>query len=137
MVDMIQYDIDRQGEFGKLFKAIRKILLSYPQLTEVKNAKQTSYADEYGMVVMIRSRSDRFVVAFGKGSKLQEKYPILEGTGKIVRHLYYRGLEELDEALLRELIEESFVLNMESFEMKNIQMYHKQSTKSNLEVFEF
>ena len=115
-----QYDIDRQGEFTKLFKAIRKILLSYPELKEVKNAKQTSYADEYGMVVMIRSRSDRFVVAFGKGYKLQEKYPMLEGTGKIVRHLYYRRLEDLDEALLREMIEESFVLNMEAYELKQL-----------------
>jgi hypothetical protein len=52
MFDMIQYDIDSKGEFAKLFKAIRNILLSYPQLKEVKNAKQTSYADEYGMVVM-------------------------------------------------------------------------------------
>jgi len=120
MFDMIQYDIDSKGKFAKLFKAIRKILLSYPQLKEVKNAKQTSYADEYGMVVMIRSRSDRFVVAFGKGSKLQEKYPMLEGSGKIVRHLYYRSLEDLDEALLRKIIEESFVLNMEAFEMRQL-----------------
>jgi hypothetical protein len=129
MFDMIQYNIDSKGKFAKLFKAIRNILLSYPQLKEVKNAKQTSYADEYGMVVMIRSRSDRFVVAFGKGSKLQEKYPILEGSGKIVRHLYYRSLEELDKALLREMIEESFVLNMEAFEMRSIKMHYKLSGK--------
>jgi hypothetical protein len=116
----MQYDIDRQGVFAELFKAIRKILLSYPQLKEVKNAKQTSYADEYSMVVMIRSRTDRFVVAFGKGYKLQEKYPMLEGSGKIVRHLYYRSLEELDEVLLREIIEESLILNMEAFEMKEL-----------------
>jgi hypothetical protein len=117
---LIQYDIDSRGEFSDFFESIRKILLSCPQLKEVKNAKQTSYADEYGMVVMIRSRNDRFVVAFAKGSKLQEKYPILEGTGKIVRHLYYKGINDLDEALLREMIEESFVLNMEAFEMKQL-----------------
>jgi hypothetical protein len=116
----MQYDIDARGEFAELFKAVRKTLLSYPQLKEVKNAKQTSYAEEYGMVVMIRSRSDRFVVAFAKGSKLQEKYPMLEGTGKIVRHLYYKGINDLDEALLREMIEESFVLGMEAFEMKQL-----------------
>ena len=119
----MQYDIDSRGAFSELFKAIRKILLSYPQLKEVKNAKQTSYADEYGMVVMIRSRNDRFVVAFGKGSKLQEKYPMLEGSGKIVRHLYYRSLEDLDEVLLRKIIEESFVLNMEAFETKQLKNF--------------
>ena len=117
---MKQHDIDSQGVFAELFKSIRKILLSYPQLKEVKNAKQTSYADEYGMVIMLRGRDDKFVVAFGKGSKLQEKYPMLEGSGKIVRHLYYRRLEDLDEVLLRKIIEESFVLNMEAFEMKEL-----------------
>jgi len=115
-----QYDIDSIGAFAELFKAIRKILLSYPQLKEVKNAKQTSYADEYGMVVMIRSRGDRFVVAFGKGYKLQEKYPMLQGSGKIVRHLYYKSMEDLDKALLREMIEESFVLNIEAYELKEL-----------------
>ena len=116
----MQYDLDSRGEFAELFKAIRKILTSYSQLKEVKNAKQTSYADEYGMVVMIRARNDKFVVAFGKGSKLQEKYPMLEGSGKIVRHLYYRRLEELDEVLLCEMIEESFILGMEADELKKL-----------------
>ncbi len=45
---------------------------------------------------------------------------MLEGSGKIVRHSYYRSLEDLDEALLREMIEESFVLNMEAFEMRQL-----------------
>ena len=116
----MQYEVDINSEFSNIFKKVRKILLSYPQLKEVKNAKQTSYADEYGMVVMIRSRADRFVVAFGKGSKLQEKYPMLQGTGKIVRHLYYKSIDDLDEALLREIIEESFVLNMEAYELKQL-----------------
>jgi len=114
----MQYHIDSRGEFSELFKAIRQILLSYPQLNEVKNAKQTSYADEYGMVAMIRSQSNRFVVALGKGAKLQEKYPMLEGSGKIVRHLYYKNIDDLDEALLRKIIEESFILGMEAYEIK-------------------
>ena len=114
----MQYNLDIKGEFSDIFKAIRKILLSYPQMTEVKNAKQTSYADEYGMVVMMRTRGNVFVVAFGKGSKLQEKFPQLEGSGKIVRHLYFRNIVELDEKLMREIIEESFILNIEAFECK-------------------
>ena len=116
----MQYDLDIKGEFSDIFKAIRKILLSYPQIKELKNAKQTSYSDEYGMVIMMRTRGDVFVVAFGKGSKLQEEYPMLKGEGKIVRHLYFKRLDEVDENLLREMIEESFVLGMEAFEMREI-----------------
>jgi len=114
----VQYDIDIKGEFADIFKAIRKILLSYPQIKELKNAKQTSYSDEYGVVAMLRSRGDVFVVAFGKGAKLQEKYPILKGTGKIVRHLYFKTLDEVDEKLLREMIEESMILGLEAHERK-------------------
>jgi len=114
----MQYELDVKGEFADIFKAIRKILLSYPQIKELKNAKQTSYRDEYGVIVMMRTKGDVLVVAFGKGAKLQEKYPLLEGTGKIVRHLYFKMLDDIDVKLLREMIEESMILGMEAYEMK-------------------
>jgi len=114
----MQYDIDTQGEFSDIFKTIRKILLSYPQIKEIKNAKQTSYRDEYGVVVMMRTKGAVFVVAFGKGAKLQKQYPMLKGDGKIVKHLYFKSVDEIDESLLREMIEESFILGMEDYEMK-------------------
>ena len=117
---MTQYKIDNRGPFTELFQAIRKILLSFPEITEIKNVKQTSYHDRHGTIIMMRSRGDQFVVAFGKGTRLQEKYPILEGTGKVVRHLYFRSIEDLDEVLLREMIEESIILNIEAFEMKQL-----------------
>ena len=116
----MQYELDMKGNFSDIFKTIRKILLSYPQIKELKNAKQTSYSDEYGVVVMMRSRGDVFVMAFGKGSKLQEQYPSLQGCGKIVRHLYFKTLDEVEEKLLRAMIEESFILGMEAFELKEL-----------------
>jgi len=116
----MQYNIDIQGEFSDIFKTIRKILLSYPHIKELKNAKQTSYSDEYGVVVMMRTKSNVFVVAFGKGSKLQNQYPMLKGFGKIVRHLYFKTIDEVDEDLLRAMIEESFILGMEAFELKEL-----------------
>jgi hypothetical protein len=126
---MKQYDLELQGEFSDIFKAIRKILLSYPQLKELKNAKQTSYSDEYGVIVMMRSRGNAFVVAFGKGHKLQESYPMLQGSGKIVRHLYFKSVDEVDESLLREMIEESFILGMEAYELKVLKCNYKRSSE--------
>ena len=114
----MQYNIDTHGKFSDIFKKIRAILLSYPQIKELKNSKQTSYSDEYGVVIMLRGRADKFVVACGKGYRLQEKYPMLQGDGKIVRHLYFKTLSDVDEDLLREIIEESFIIGMEAFEMK-------------------
>ena len=116
----MQYELELKGQHADIFKAIRKILLSYPQIKELKNEKQTSYSDEYGVIVMMRSRGNAFVVAFGKGHKLQESYPMLQGSGKIVRHLYFKSVDEVDESLLREMIEESFILGMEAFELKQL-----------------
>ena len=126
---MTQFESDSRGAFSELLYAVREILLSYPSMIEVQNAKQTSYRDEYSMVAMIRSRGDRFVIAFGKGHQLQAKYPMLEGTGKIVRHLYFKSLEELNETLLREMIEESSILNMEAYEMRKMRC-HQNDTQS-------
>ncbi len=116
----MQYDQDMRGAFAEIFQRIRTILLSYSQITEIKNAKQTSYRDAYGVVIMMRTREERLVVAFGRGAELQVHYPMLQGSGKIVRHLYYRNIDEVDEGLLRAMIEESFVLGMEAEERKRL-----------------
>ena len=116
----MQYDLDLQGEFAPIFKIIREILLSYSNIKELKNAKQTSYSDEYGVVAMMRRKGNTFVVAFGKGVKLQNKYPFLLGSGKIVRHLYFQSIEDVNEPLFRNIIEDSFILNMEAYELKEL-----------------
>ena len=116
----MQYDLDIKSKYAQIFKTIRKILLSYPQIKEFKNAKQTSYSDEYGVVVMMRSKKEHLVVAFGRGYKLQEKFPELQGSGKIVRHLYFKESDSVDEARLREMIEESFILGLEADEIKRL-----------------
>jgi len=117
---MNQYTLDTQGAFAPIFNSIRKILLSYPQIKELKNANQTSYSDEYGVIIMMRTKGKHLVVAFGKGHKLQSKYPMLQGSGKIVRHLYFKENDMVEEALLREMIEESIILGMEAYEMKRL-----------------
>jgi len=125
----MQYDLDIKGEFSDIFKTIRKILLSYPQIKELKNAKQTSYSDKYGVVIMMRTKGGSLVTAFGKGWKLQEQYPMLIGSGKIVRHLYFKTLADVDEVLLREMIEESLIIGMECHEMKRLKCSIKSTFK--------
>ena len=117
----VQFDKDMSGCFGDVFARLRGIILSFDEIGEVKNAKQTSYRDRYNRVIcMLRANETRVVVALGHGAKLQETYPSLIGEGKIVRQLHYRCLEEIDEPLLREIILESLVLGMEAYEMRLI-----------------
>ena len=121
----MQYNLDIKSAHSQIFRTIRKILLSYPQINELKNAKQTSYSDRYGVIVMMRTKKDDLVVAFGKGHQLQEKYTQLQGDGKIVRHLYFKENDSVDEGLLQEMIDESLVLGMEAYEMKLLRCKNK------------
>jgi len=114
----MQFDKDINGKYADIFLKLRAILLSYEEITELKNAMQTSYRDSYGVVAMMRDREDKLVVSLGKGVALQKKYPFLEGNGKIVRHLHFQKLDNMDEELFREIIEESLILNMKAFELK-------------------
>jgi hypothetical protein len=113
----MQYDKDINST---IFRKLRKILLSFSEIKELKNAKQTSYSDEFGVIAMLRSKDDNMVIAFGKGSVLAEKYLQLQGDGKIVRHLSFKSIEDVNEKILREMIIESLVLNMEANEMKKL-----------------
>jgi len=116
----MQYDIDRKGKFADIFAKVREILLSYPQMSELKNSKQTSYYDEYGVVAMLRAKEDKFVISFGRGSKLKEKFPNLQGDGKVVRHLYFKTVNDINEKELKKMLEESFILGIEANEIKDL-----------------
>lgn len=122
---MSQYDVDVKGKHAKQFKSIRKLLLTYSEINELKNENQTSYSDQYGVIIMMRSKGDELVVAFGKGYLLQEKFPQLKGTGKIVRHLYFKENENVDETLLKAMINESIILGLEAYEMKKLKCNQK------------
>ena len=115
----MQYDIDINGKYSDIFIKLRNIILNYEGIYEIKNVKQTTYHDTYGRAVcMLRGRREHFILAFAQGYKLQEKYPFLKGYGKIVRHLYYKDLHEIDELILREIFTESLLLNLEAVELK-------------------
>ena len=102
------------------FSTIQKLLLSYPQIREIENAKQISYHDENGVIDMMRQKGEKLVVSFGKGALLQEKFPNLLGDGKVVRHLYFGAYNTIDTALLKEMIDESIILGIEADERKKM-----------------
>lgn len=117
----MQFDLDIKGKFSEIFLHIREIIMCFDGVQEIKNAKQTSYRDSTGRAVcMMRSKDDMLVLAFAQGSKLQEKYPFLEGCGKIVRHMYFKDINEVDDNLLKEMFEETIVLNLEDVELKKL-----------------
>jgi hypothetical protein len=107
-------------EIDSIFKKVQNILLSYPQIKEGQTKKQLSYYDEFSVVAMLRVKSKSLVIAFGKGAKLQSKFPSLKGNGKIVRHLEIKSINELNIELLDSIIKESLILNIEAHELKKL-----------------
>ena len=118
--EIVQFNIDINGEYKDIFKELRELILSYPQMSELKNAKQTSYSDEFGVVVMLRGTKVGFVLSFGRGAKLISKFPQLSGNGKIVRQLTIQDKSSLDLELIKEILEESFILGLEQQALKEL-----------------
>jgi len=110
------------------FSAIQKLLLSYPQIKEIENAKQISYHDENGVIVMMRQKGEKLLISFGKGALLQEKFPNLLGEGKVVRHIYFGTNDTVDTTLLKEMIDESIILGIEAHERKVLKRALKNTT---------
>ncbi len=114
----MQFDLDVNSEFSELFLALRKILLSYDEISELKNAKQTAYFDEYSSIGFLRVSKKYLTFSLANGVRLESKFGKLDGCGKIVRHLYFYSKEDVNEKYIRSIIEESLILNIEKDALK-------------------
>lgn len=125
----MQFDIDMHSSNSTLFTRLRDILLSYEAISEKKNEKQTSFYDAYSAVCFLRGREHGMVISLAKGAKLQDKYPFLQGDGKVARYFILKDETELDGALFREIIEETMMLNLETHEQNKIKKQLMKGTK--------
>ena len=119
----MQYEKDMNGEFADIFKKLESIILSFPNIKVIKNEKQTSYKDEYKTIVMLRARTychNAFVSSWGQGTKLEKQYPKLIGDGKIVRQIEFTSISQINEKEIKEMIQESMILNIEDYELKQL-----------------
>jgi len=114
----MQFDIDVNSEFSSIFLRLREILLSYSEINELKNPKQTAYFDEYSSIGFLRANKKFLTFSLANGVRLEEKFGPLDGCGKIVRHIYFYKIEDIDEDYIRAIIEESLILNIEKNAMK-------------------
>ena len=109
-----------RGRFADLFLELRDIVLGFDGIREQRNAKQTAYYSDYSAICFLRANDQRLTLALAQGAKLQEKYPFLEGDGKIVRHIYFYDDTVLDRELISDIIEESIILSLEHYELKRL-----------------
>lgn len=116
----MQFDKDIISEQAELFKYLREQILSHEMIKEIKNAKQTTYNDNYSSVCMLRVRRGIVRLSFANGARLQQQYSELVGDSKKVRYLDFHTIKEVDKTSLKAMIEESLLLNMEKYELKRL-----------------
>lgn len=114
----MQFDLDISSPQAACFMALREIILSYTEIHEYKTAKQTTYKDSYSSVCMLRVRQNSVRLTFANGAKMREQFDMLLGSAKIVRYLEYHDIQDIDQLLLKQLIEESLIINMEKHELR-------------------
>ncbi len=122
----MQYDLDIASPQAELFLHLRSVILSFPQIKEKRNAKQTSYYDAYGALCFLRVRQGKVRLSFANGATLYKEFSNLLGSAKIVRYLEFGTLRDVDDLLIKKLIDESLLLNMEKDALRDLRKTFKQ-----------
>jgi len=124
----MQYDLDVHSDHSELFLALRDLILSHKEITEIKNAKQTSYKDRYSTICMMRVRHNVVRLSFANGVKMQLMFSELLGEGKIVRYLDFSTIHEIKKAKLDAMMQESLLINMEKYELRKLRCNARQTS---------
>ncbi|WP_174615782.1 DUF1801 domain-containing protein [Virgibacillus ihumii] len=93
--------------------ALRKIIIeSSQELTEEYKWSMPNYSYN-GLVCYLQPSKKHVNLGFHKGNKLQEKdtTKLLQGTGKAMRHIKIKKVEEIHPEAITSLIIEAMLLN--------------------------
>ena len=79
----------------------------YPHLREDIKWHVPVYSLGTTPIVSIEGFKAHVNLKFFRGAELRDRWNILEGTGKGVRHVKFRSTEDVDEEKIRELIDQA------------------------------
>ena len=90
-----------------IVKALRKIILSVdPSLNESLKWKQPVYSKK-GDICYLFPAGNHVNLGFYKGTELKDPKKMLQGTGKTMRHIKIRTLEDIDKEYFWELVSDA------------------------------
>jgi hypothetical protein len=101
----MQFDIDIGSEHQTLFITVRELLLGTYALVETKKERITTYSDKNGGICHMRTMKNGIDIGFLKGARMQDKYGLLYGSGKVMKILSLQSIDPdcipyyLDQAL--------------------------------------
>ena len=116
----MQYDLDIRSDQSTLFLQLRSVILSFDTIREKKNPKQTTYYDTLSTVCMLRVRKGKVRLSFANVAKMKERFSELLGDAKIVRYIEFSTLDDVDSGQIKEMIEESLLLNIEKAAIREL-----------------
>jgi hypothetical protein len=108
-----QYIMDLPNEIQAIVIALRKLILhSSSNLKEEFKWSMPNYSYN-GFVCYLQTAKKHVNLGFHKGNELQDKdvTQLLQGTGKTMRHIRIKKMEDIQPEIFTSLIQEAIALN--------------------------
>lgn len=108
-----QFIVDLPDEIQNITVALRKIILdSSLELIEEFKWSMPNYSYN-GLVCYLQTAKKHVNLGFQKGNELQEKdiNKLLQGTGKTMRHIRIKKIEDIQPEVFTSLIQAAMALN--------------------------
>lgn len=112
--DEVRQLIDRQTpEIRELTESLRQHLRSIrPEMKEDASLKLgVIYYRHNGVVCALTAHKAHVNLHFYKGTQLSDLHGVLQGSGKKLRHLKFRELEDIQEDVIAQYVQEAYLLN--------------------------
>ena len=99
---------------GALAQTLReKIMAIRPDLEQSLSVKLgVIYFKHNGVVCALSLHKAHVNLHFYKGTELSDPHQVLQGSGKVLRHLKFKKPADIDKAILNEYVQEAYALNV-------------------------
>jgi len=104
----MQFDTDMKSEHKALFLTAQKLLLTFEGVKETKKDRITTYSNENGGICHMRTMNHGIDIGFLKGARMEDKFGLLSGSGKVMRVL---SLESINEEHIEYYINQAIEIN--------------------------
>jgi hypothetical protein len=108
MSDVDLYQSELPPTQREIVKAVRALMARrYPELTESLKWHVPTYSLNSKNLLGLQDFKNHVNLNFFKGSRLHDPKGVLKGTGKQVRHVTFRAVDQIDRATLKALIDQT------------------------------
>lgn len=98
-------------EFHDVVNAIRQLMREVaPEIAEVISYGIPAYKGKRMLAVISPTKKD-ITFAFSRGVEFEEKYDLLQGVGKVSKHIKLKSVDDIDKEVLTYYIKQAIELD--------------------------